>query len=480
MTVEENQNGAEPNKENETQPVDMRVPVYVPGKTAVDVTPKGDGGVMKEILREGTGTVSPLMGDKVFVHYVGSLTDGTKFDSSRDRGEMFDFSLGKGAVIKAWDLGVATMKKGELAVLLCKSEYAYGAAGSPPKIPPNATLVFEVELFDWSGEDLSESKDGGIVRSQLVAGTGYQSPKEGASCKIHLIGRHEGHEFENREVDFVLGEGSEAGLVEGVEQAVKKFKKGERSRLKVKAEYAYGSQGHEGYGVPAGAELEYEVELKQFEKAKESWEMDTTEKFEQCEINKAKGTQFFKDGKYKIAERYYQKIIEYLKSEETLKDGEAETRGALQLAAHLNLAMCHLKLGHDLEASHASDEALKLDPNNEKGLYRRGTASLNLQNFEDALKDFQAVLAVDPQNKAAQHQIAVTTQRLKAVKEKERRTYAGMFSKFAAADAKKEQEHPTEESKPANKETNEPKPASMETDQVKQTEGDTEAMSSEA
>jgi FK506-binding protein 4/5 len=56
-----------------------------------------------------------------------------------------------GNVIKAWDIGVATMKRGELAVLLCKSEYAYGKKGSPPTIPPDATLVFEVELFDWKG-----------------------------------------------------------------------------------------------------------------------------------------------------------------------------------------------------------------------------------------------------------------------------------------------------------------------------------------
>ena len=57
-----------------------------------------------------------------------------------------------GSVIKAWDIGVATMKRGEIAVLTCKSDYAYGDSGSPPKIPPGATLVFEVELFDWRGE----------------------------------------------------------------------------------------------------------------------------------------------------------------------------------------------------------------------------------------------------------------------------------------------------------------------------------------
>lgn len=73
-----------------------KVPVYVPGPTAVDITPDKDGGVTKEILRPGTGEDGPLPSDTVSVHYVGSLTDGTKFDSSRDRDEFFEFSLGKG------------------------------------------------------------------------------------------------------------------------------------------------------------------------------------------------------------------------------------------------------------------------------------------------------------------------------------------------------------------------------------------------
>jgi len=73
-----------------------KLPVYVPGPDAVDITPTQDGGVMKEIKREGSGDEHPMTGDKVFVHYVGTLIDGTKFDSSRDRGQQFDFSLGTG------------------------------------------------------------------------------------------------------------------------------------------------------------------------------------------------------------------------------------------------------------------------------------------------------------------------------------------------------------------------------------------------
>lgn len=117
----------------------------------IDVTPDQDGGVLKEIKRAGSGFDGPCPGDTVRVHYVGTLLDGTQFDSSRDRGEKFEFKIGKGQVIKAWDMGVATMKRGELAVLTCKSQYAYGDHGSPPKIPGKATLVFEVELFDWKG-----------------------------------------------------------------------------------------------------------------------------------------------------------------------------------------------------------------------------------------------------------------------------------------------------------------------------------------
>lgn len=95
----------------------------------------------------GTGTEA-VAGKTVTVHYVGTLTDGKKFDSSRDRKEGFTFKLGAGQVIKGWDQGVAGMKVGGVRKLTIPPEQGYGARGYPPVIPPNSTLLFEVELLD--------------------------------------------------------------------------------------------------------------------------------------------------------------------------------------------------------------------------------------------------------------------------------------------------------------------------------------------
>jgi FKBP-type peptidyl-prolyl cis-trans isomerase len=107
-------------------------------------------GLTIEELAAGAGAEA-VVGQKVRVHYTGWLTDGKKFDSSLDRGVPFTFVLGRGQVIKGWDQGVAGMKVGGKRKLTIPPELGYGSRGFPGAIPPNSTLVFEVELLGVGG-----------------------------------------------------------------------------------------------------------------------------------------------------------------------------------------------------------------------------------------------------------------------------------------------------------------------------------------
>lgn len=405
-----------------------------------DITPKKDGGVLKLVKREGTGTELPMTGDKVFVHYVGTLLDGTLFDSSRDRGERFSFELGKGQVIKAWDIGIATMKVGEVCQLICKPELAYGSAGSPPKIPPNATLVFEVELFEFRGEDVTDEEDGGIIRRIITKGSGYTKPNEGAAVEVTVEGTCEGRMFDERELKFEIGDGEGLGLPTGVEKAIMAMEQGEEALFTIKPKYGFGNAGNAKYNIPGGATLQYKIKLAAFEKAKESWEMNATEKLEQSVIVKEKGTQYFKEGKYKQASVQYKRIVSWLEHESSLSEEDEKKAKTLQLAAHLNLAMCFLKLQEPNQALENCDKALELDASNEKALFRRGEALCGMKEFDKARDDFQQVVQLYPANKAAKSQVVLCQKYIKQQHEKDKRIYANMFQKFAERDSKKEAE----------------------------------------
>lgn len=411
----------------------------------VDVSEAQDGGILKVLKVPGPDPDDrPWTGDRVTVHYTGTLeADGSKFDSSVDRGEKFQFNLGKQEVIKGWDQGVATMARGETAVFTITSKYAYGEMGSAPKIPGNATLVFEVQLFDFEGEDITKDKDKGITKRIRQAGQGFDQPNDGGLATVDIIGYHNKREFDNRsDLTFVMGEGRDHNLPSGLETALEKMKRNEKAHITLNPKYNFGKLGCPTFGIQPNDQfsLTYEVYLKSFERAKEGWQMSGDEKLEQSQLYKDKGTEFFKLNKIDMAANKYRKVIDLLEHEISLKGEKEESRRTMLQAGRMNLTMCLLKSGDWIEARDLCEKVLAENENVPKAYFRRGEANIQLNDLDAAIEDFKDCLEIDPENKAAKNKIVQCKQLIKNKRDKEKKTYAKMFDRFAEADARKEAE----------------------------------------
>jgi len=417
-----------------------------PGPNAVDITPNKDGGIMKEIKLEGKGSPddTPWKGDKVCVHYTGTLTNGSKFDSSRDRNEKFTFNIGKSEVIKGWDIGIATMKVGEEAVFHIKSEYGYGDTGSPPKIPPKATLIFEVKLYDFHGEDVTMDQDEGIMKRIKSEGKGYEKPNDGSTVEITIKGVCDGAVFDERNVKFEIGDGASVDIPDGLETALQKMKKNEAAQVILKSRYGFGKEGNVKLGVPGDYTLTYDVTLNNFEKMKEAYQLDANEKIEHAKMFKEKGTKFFKNNKFQQAAAQYQKVVDYLSDSddsdnEDMKNdekGDEEEKDNLLRAGRLNLSMCYLKLGRWMEARDACTKVIEKKNDVAKAWFRRGEAYFALNDFELAKVDFEKTIKLEPDNKAAKNKLVRCQQGLKAEKDRQKKMFGNIFERMSRLEEK--------------------------------------------
>ncbi|XP_022727998.1 peptidyl-prolyl cis-trans isomerase FKBP62-like [Durio zibethinus] len=532
---------------------DMDLPDETPILKVGEEKEIGKQGLKKKLVKEGEGWDKPEIGDEVEVHYTGTLLDGTQFDSSRERGTPFKFTLGQGQVIKGWDEGIKTMKKGENAIFTIPPDLAYGESGSPPTIPPKATLQFDVELLSWTSvkdickdggifkkiltkgdkwenpKDLDEvlvnyeakledgtvvAKDDGVeftvkaghlcpafakaiktmkkgekalltvkpqygfgekgklatgaegavppnatlhitlelvswktvtevtddmkvIKKILKEGEGYEHPNEGAVVQVKLIGKlqdgtvflKKGHNEGEELFEFKT---DEEQVIDGLDRAVMKMKKGEVAQLTIAPEYAFGSsESHQELAlVPPNSTLYYEVELVSFVKEKESWDMSNQEKIEAAGKKKEEGNVLFKAGKYVRASERYEKAVKYIEYDSSFGEEEKKQSKALKVACNLNNAACKLKLKDYKQAEKLCTKALELESANVKALYRRAQAYIHLADLDLAEFDIKKALELDPDNREVKLEYKVLKEKIKEYNKKEAKFYGNMFAKM--------------------------------------------------
>ena len=216
-------------------------------------------------LKPGDGTRYPVAGDKVVVHYVGTLANGTKFDSSRDRGVPYTTQIGVGKVIRGWDEAFMQLSLGQRARLTISSDWAYGATGYPGAIPPNAQLIFDVELIAINENVCSAPPSKCIEITSISPGDGATFPTVGDEITVHYVGTFgsNGKQFDSsraRGKPFTTKIGVGA-VIKGWDEGFPQLSLGQRARMTISSDWAYGPNGHPAAGIPPNAQLIFDVEL---------------------------------------------------------------------------------------------------------------------------------------------------------------------------------------------------------------------------
>eukprot|EP00198_Chlamydomonas_reinhardtii_P005473 XP_001694809.1 peptidyl-prolyl cis-trans isomerase, FKBP-type [Chlamydomonas reinhardtii] len=429
-----------------------------------------DGGCVKKILAVGEGWESPEKGDEVTVHYVGTLEDGTKFDSSRDRDQPFVFTLGEGGaavvaharvagaeapfasaeavtftvseglLVPAVRVAVKTMKRGERVQLKVKPEYGFGAAGSSEYgVPPGADLEIELTLLGWNNVEYCNNENTVVKKTLVECDNEYRRPNEGASVTLRVTGKV----LPDGPVFMKHGEGSELRFVteeeqvpEGLELAVMKMKKGETAVVTVNdPAYGYGDkprtvsvEGSE-VEVPAGSRLQFEVDLVDFTNAKETWEMSDIEKAHAAKQRKDKGNAFFKSGKLARAQSCWDRAVAAVSYDKSFPDEAKAIGKEVKRSCWLNLAALDLKRAHWKDAVKHCTSVLDIDPTSVKALYRRAQAHMGMADFFEAEQDVKRALELEPDSA----DVLALQRRLKAAQREQNKKEAKLYSKMFAA-----------------------------------------------
>lgn len=379
-----------------------------------------DGGVTKKVMTQGAGR-RPPKGVDVRVHYVGTLTDGTQFDSSRERKKPLEFKLGDGSMIKGWDIGIAKMRPGELSVLTCTPDYAYGDHAQE-KIPANSTLNFEVELLGWSDEkDITQGSDKGVMKKVFVEGDkSRESPFDETRVVIDLIVRSGRRKVIETRKNFKFGVEEEEMDCPGLDIAIKTMKVGEKSRFRISPKYAGPTWGKI-------ENLELEVHLNEMDKPKGVYQVTPEETLAISEQKRLEGNEFYKQKRPSMAIKRYKRAIDYITIDGAFTPEQKARARTMKSNCNLNIAAVKLFEKDYKKAIFFCNKAMELEPSNPKAFLRRAKAYKLDDQWDLAQKDVKRALEFDPDNAEAKKELAVLNKMIADFDKKQSSVYAGMF-----------------------------------------------------
>jgi FK506-binding protein 4/5 len=393
----------------------------------------GDGGVIKTITLCGTGTAVPGPHAEVFLHYTGRLADGTEFATTRLDAAPTMVPLGLGRVVPAWELALRTMKRGERADIRCTADHGYGAKGRPPTVPPDAALLFDVEVLSWrEWEDVTEAKDGHVMKKTLVEPVDPRVADFDATVDFSWSLRlKEGDAAELGSGRQTATIGDETVRPRGLERSLQAMGKGEEALVLLDPAEGFGAEGDAALGVPAATELLYTVTVHDIHHAVQPWEVEElSARVLEAQRLKTEGNELFKTGLLSRAVKKYRFALSFVDSEFTLSAAERAERRPIRAAIHLNLAACSIKAGVWESAVEHCTDALALDPGNPKALLRRGKAYGELGQWREARLDLGAAIdaTIGVDKTEAQKELAKVQKAERAQDEKERKSFQGLFA----------------------------------------------------
>lgn len=302
-----------------------------------------------------------------------------------------------------------TMKRGEKAKLVVHPQYGFGEEGRDASngvhsIPPGSILNIDVELVSFKPV-IDITGDSKVFKKILKEGEGAVIPNEGATVTISYTARLEdGTIFEKKGIhgeqplEFIT---DEEQVIAGLDRAVATMKKGEWAILTIHPDFGFGSSEvrRDLAVIPPSSNVVYEVEMLDFIKEKEPWEMSNNEKIEAARRKKEEGNLLFNTGKYQRAEKKYDKAADYVNEDESFRDDEQKLAKQLRVSCWLNGAACSLKLNDFLGAINLCSKVLDIEFHNVKALYRRAQAYMEIADLISAELDIKKALEADPENR---------------------------------------------------------------------------------